>query len=338
MLRLALIHGCESAVAQYAEAVRRVRDLKITAIVQSDDTLRQRMTQSLGLACSAASLDELLSGHAAEFDAVLIRGSVMKRADLACQAAHAGKHVFLTSPAAATESDLDRMATACHEAGVTLMIGSRRRFEPAMMAVKSAAMSGQLGSPALLRLQQWLPQEIASDDADPKAVHRPFGKIWSELVTHLDLVRWIFDRAPTDLFVQGRPTPTENLSWPDYLQIHLGFSDGGMALLSLSFGLPVGDSYEMCSLIGSTGAAYSDAHHQMQLKFLGDAPRAVQGVNDIPTKAAQLRAFVEAIGNENSSKFAVAEMKLALRLTQAAWTSYVDHRPVKLSGGSHVDS
>ena len=44
------------------------------------------------------------------------------------------------------------------------------------------------------------------------------------------------------------------------IQVHLGFADGGMALIDINSSVPVGDDYYSLSLIGADGSAYVAAH------------------------------------------------------------------------------
>ena len=365
MLRIALINGCDQAAGQYVQAVRRLRGVSLTACLQPDAGKRQRIASLLHVIAAAATWNELLSAHGAEFDAVLIRGSVRDRPDLACQAAAAGKHVFLSSPAACSAAELQRMTAACATAGVTLMVGSRRRFEPPVVAVKAALDSGKLGAPSLVRLHQWLPVDMRQPDAIRFDVAQPGGRRWAEVVTQLDLATWCFGRQPQDILAQGvsssdfrettpgvdsgtpphpAPLPRDESQgtkrtqggilreWPEYLQVHLGFSDGGMALISLAFTLPAGQSYGTLSVIGTTGAAYADEQHQVQLKLAGTVPAAVRDSDDVPTKVAQLRAFVRSVTEPQLAEASVRDMSAALKLAEAVSNSLVSGEPIRLPG------
>lgn len=216
------------------------------------------------------------------------------------------------------------------------MLASRRRFQPSVAAVKEALASGKLGSPAFLRIHHWQPRDAGRPDDWERATRRIPGTVWSELINHLELAVWTFDRSPAEIFAQGRARSGTTDHWPDYLQLHLGFPDGGMALISLAFGLPAGDGYDALSLIGSTGAAYADDHPQRQLVFRGDAPRAVLGRDDILMRTAHLRTFVNAVAHQEDGSKGVEMAKTALRLADAAWTSLVERRPVAVTGGQHV--
>lgn len=63
---------------------------------------------------------------------------------LAC--AGAGKHVFCEKPLGLTAASARRSVAACKAAGVQLGIGHERRFEPAMLALKTALDEQSLGT------------------------------------------------------------------------------------------------------------------------------------------------------------------------------------------------
>src|SRR5206468_777892 len=105
----------------------------------------------------------------------------------------------------------------------------------------------------------------------------------------LDLAKWIFGGAPTEIFVLGRIGQNDTLRGADYVQVHLGFPRGGMALVCVARSLPAGDAYDSLSLIGSTGAAYADDHYQSHLLYRGSAPAALKTGEGIMGLTAQLR-------------------------------------------------
>lgn len=335
MLRLALINGCREKANRYAQAVARLRDVQFTAIVQPDPVKRRDAAHELGVSIAVASLKELLTSHSGEIDAVVIHGSVPKRADLACAAAKAGKHVFVSSPLAATVEEVDRIAAACRAAGVTLMVGSHIRSRPSIAAVKSALDSGKLGEPALLRVHCWEPKGTGEPSGWEAIQNKDFGEFRSRVIQQLDLALWMFSDAPTDIYAVGHDQLADNSAWPEYVQIHLGFPNGGATLISISRSLPAGDDYQTVSLIGSTGAAYADDHPQTHLLFRGDHPAAVKGNEMVPAIVAQLRDFQSAIAAKTDTARAAEAMKAALKLTDTAWTSLVEHRPICLGDASH---
>lgn len=120
----------------------------------------------------------------------------------------------------------------------SVMLAAEWRYRPSVQVVADHCFSGRLGEPGLLRVHRWC-----------REVH---------LVAELDLACWLFGEAPTSLYAISRP---------GYLQCHLGFSEGGMALLDLATGMESRDDYESLSLIGAHGAAYADDHRNVNLRY-----------------------------------------------------------------------
>lgn len=69
--------------------------------------------------------------------------------EIAIAAARAGKHVLTEKPMAVTSSDMDRMITACRDAGVKLGVVFQRRTTPRFKMIRDALAKGELGKPVL---------------------------------------------------------------------------------------------------------------------------------------------------------------------------------------------
>src|SRR5690606_31236900 len=68
--------------------------------------------------------------------------------EAAVYAAHHGKHILLDKPVANTLADAYRIARACEESNVTLMMGYVHRFREEIIVAKEMLMSGKIGEPA----------------------------------------------------------------------------------------------------------------------------------------------------------------------------------------------
>ncbi len=132
-----------------------------------------------------------------------------------------------------------------------MMPAHTTRFLPSVRAVQGALAAGELGSPGLLRIHHWLPHDQLPHQA---------------AFPQIDLAHWFFGAAPEQ---------THFLEKAGYLQAHLGFPDGGMAVIDVATNRPGHDSYYSMHLIGSTGAAYADDHHNAHLHFGAGGTRAL---------------------------------------------------------------
>ena len=314
--RLALIGGGEIA-ASYTTVAPRLPNAAFVAVVDPQPDRAQAAADSLGASITANSLDELVEGHADAFDAVIIPEPNHPRSSLALQAAEAGKHVLTASPLASSAGDAEKVVDACRSADVRLMASSALRFMPSQQAVKTALAEGKLGEPGLLRMHRWSP---------PSGPNNADDIVLGGAVVGIDLAIWLFNVSPTEVYAVGRS---------GYAQVHLGFPDGGMALIDEARTLPDGDGYLSLSLIGSTGAVYADDHHNRNLVFQGGDPSAIDTGQGSAALIAQLEEFVAAIEEGRDPASSGAENRTALQVAEAAVTSLQSQNALRLNGGSY---
>ena len=241
--------------------------------------------------------------HADDFDAVVLLAGTEDAIDLALRAASLGKHVFFEAP---LMRNADRVIAECQANGVRLMVGWSRRFLPSIRAVRESLDAGQLGKPGLLRIHRWVP---------------PGDGVTAEWLMHeVDLANWLFGQPPTEVYALSRGD-TAGDATGGYLQVHLGFPDGGMGMIDVSTTLPDGDGYYSLSLIGTDGAAYADDHHNVHLVYGGGNATAVCSEHGVLSLVEQLREFATAIGDSREPAMDGASALRALQVTEAARSS-----------------
>lgn len=322
MLRVALI-GCGADADPYLTAARCLPGVEITAAADPDPDRAVHAAKSSGARVRAASLDELLYSAAEGFDAVIVTDPPAARASLIARAAEAGKHVLVEPPLAAGPEEAERAAAAARAAGVRLMPAHGDRFRSDCRAVKASLDQGELGRPGLLRIHHWSPDADAPWHTFPRAL------------ASLDLALWIFDGPPTHVFASVRPPGAAGLSAAEYLQSHLGFEGGGMALIDVTRALPAGDGYRSLALIGSLGAAHADDHHNAQLLFGGGRAQAVLTEADESVPALVLSEFAQAVAEEREPAVTGEDGAAVLRVAEAAASSWAAEAAFRLSGGRY---
>jgi myo-inositol 2-dehydrogenase/D-chiro-inositol 1-dehydrogenase len=334
MIRLALI-GCGDAAGLYSSAGPRLQGATFVAAVHADGATVQRAASLLGAPIRAAALDELLDGHAENFDAVVIHSASRSHAEQVEQAAAAGKHVLVETPLALTVEQAESVIEACRLAGVCLMAGQALRFLPSLQVVHGSLQSGQLGVAGLLRIHNWKSldeensQSAASKD-DPNGRSLP-----DEVVREIDLANWCFQELPTHVYAVGRRQKQSDADRRDYVQLHLGFPEGGMAIVDYSTALPPGGDYLSLSLIGSDGAAYVDDHHDAHLRYGGGAPEALTAGRGTGHFVDQLQEFVGVITAGREPSITGADGRAALLVAGAAAESISSGRAANLEGGRY---
>ena len=322
MLRMALI-GCGAKADPYVTAAKRVPDLEITAVADLDSDQAIRGAKSAGIHVRAASLGELLDTAVEAFDAVIVTTPPATRASLVQQAVRAGKHVLIEPPLAETATEAERLAEAARAAGVRLMPAHADRFRGDGRAVKASLDQGELGRAGLLRIHHWFP---ASEEG---------GNVFPRVLAALDLALWVFDGLPTHVHASARPCGAASLSEAEYLQVHLGFDGGGMALIDLARTLPAGDGYRSLALIGSLGAAHADDHHNFQLLYGGGRAQAVLTEPDESPAELVLAEFAAAVADRRDPSVAGEDGTAVLRVAGAAASSWAAEAAFSRAGGRY---
>lgn len=272
-IRLAVL-GCSGDIDAYRQAVTRLRWGSVAVTVDTDRAVAQSMADATGASVVLDSLDDVLTQHEA-YDAIVVRTPLEDRGATVCRLAEAGKHVLVDSPIAASATEAEEVVADAAKNKVSLMVGGTLRFLPGNQTILSRLAENKLGAPGLLRVHRW----SSGGGLDDSLLELTVGDI--------DLAICIFDGLPTRVYAIQRE--------PAYLQIHFGFADGGMAVLDFARGLPEGQGYDSLHVIGSTGAAYADDHHNTHLVFRGGEPRVRISGHGSFHVARELQEFVDAI-------------------------------------------
>jgi len=133
-----------------------------------------------------------------DVDAVWICSPSQFHADQIKACAANGKDVFCEKPIATDLSETVEAINACNVAGVKLMIGLQRRFDPNFLRVRNAAKEREVGTPIMVKL--------CSRDPSPP----PFsyvqggGGIFADMAVHdLDMSRYLVGEDPIEILALG---------------------------------------------------------------------------------------------------------------------------------------
>lgn len=329
MLRLALI-GCGFAAEAYARCQQRLRGARFVAVAEPDRAKAEEIARRMDVEMVAGGLDELLGRHPGSFGAVVIHAPSSFVAPLGLQAAAARKHVLAGPPLASSLEETERVLSAARSAGVRVMSAAVERFLPSVATLKGALASGKLGEPGLLRIHRWSPRPLPGLAEENTA--------WRLALREIDLARWMYGQLPSEIAAVGRGDADSSgldAAGCEFVQIHLGFPKGGSALIDTSAALPQGTGYASRSIIGSSGAAYADDHHNMQLLFRGGAPSAVPTTEGDVATIAMLEEFAASIAGNREPSVTPSESRDTILIAEAAASCLANGRASRLVGGRY---
>jgi phthalate 4,5-cis-dihydrodiol dehydrogenase len=144
------ITGLGAASRLVLADIGKVEGVRLAAAADIRDEARSRFTREHGLPAfeSVAALCE--SG---EVDAVWIETPNHRHCEHVVAAAERGKHVICAKPLAASLEECDSMIAACRAAGVRLLQGHSKIFDPPVRAMAAMAREGRLGR--VIAIDSW---------------------------------------------------------------------------------------------------------------------------------------------------------------------------------------
>ena len=187
---------------------------------------------------------------------------------------------------------LAEKSEACQEWDEKLHVRFERRFDPELQSVYQSCRAGELGQLGLLRLHRWVAGPVAAAERE------------EDLLACVDLARWFFGEMPVSVFALERSSSAT-------IQLHLGFSGNGMAMIDCAWDLPEGRGYDSCHVIGDDGAAYADDHRNVSLLYTGNDPQAIKVQNEEAAIVAVLDSFVTGLDAAESPVGLFSELRLS---------------------------
>eukprot|EP00956_Cyclotella_meneghiniana_P008510 scaffold11526_cov69-Cyclotella_meneghiniana.AAC.4 len=133
-----------------------------------------------------------------DVEAVWICSPSQFHADQIKACAANGKHVFCEKPIATDLAETVEAINACNEAGVKLMIGLQRRFDPNFLRVRQAIEKQEVGETIIIKT-------CSRDPAPPPYDYvKGGGGIFNDMAVHdLDMTRFLAGSDPIEILAVG---------------------------------------------------------------------------------------------------------------------------------------
>lgn len=304
---------------------------KIVAISDIYYEGAKRVAESLGIPNAYEDYHEILNNP--EIDAVLICSSTDTHADIAVEAAEAGKHIFCEKPVDLTVAKIKKVIAAVEKAGVKLQIGFNRRYDHNFAEIKRLANDGKLDKLQTIK--------ITSRDPEPPSIDyvKVSGGIFLDMTVHdFDMARFIGGEVE-EVYANAAVTVDEAIGEAgdvDTALIALKFKNGAIGVIDNCRKACYG--YDQRLEVFGTGGQASAAN---------DTPTNVSYINEngnmtdkplyffleryMQSFTDEMTEFINAVQNDELTKTTVNDGLEALRLGLAAKLSVKEHRPVKLS-------
>ncbi len=268
-----------------------------------------------------------------EVGAVIIASSTDTHADLVIAAARQRKAIFCEKPIDLALPRVDACLAEVVKAGVPMLVGFNRRFDPSFAELHRRIAAGAIGT-----VEQVI---ITSRDPAPPPISyvKVSGGLFRDMTIHdFDMARWMLGEEPNEVFAYGANLVDQAIG-------AAGDIDSAMVLLRTPSG-------RMAHINNCRRANYG---YDQRVEVFGSAGRLLAG-NRTPTTVEladgqavasdkplhffleryadayriELAAFIDAVLNKTPMPVGAEDGRRALVLAEAANASLATGKPVRL--------
>lgn len=315
----------------HAESVAtRVAGAKITAVADVSLAAAQDVGAKYGIPLVTADYRQVLAAEAV--DAILICSATDTHAQIIIEAAEVGKHIFCEKPIDHSLSKIDAALAAVEQAGVKLMIGFNRRFDPNFAKIKALLEAGELGDPHILR--------ITSRDPAPPPIDyiKVSGGIFLDMMIHdFDMARFLLGDVDEVYTVGGvMVDPAIGAAGDvDTAVVTLKFVNGALGTIDNSRQAVYGYDQRV-ELFGSKGMARAENNKATTVEISSSAhvqtekPLYFFLERYMDAYAAEMAAFIDCVVHDQPSPISGQDGRAPVLIGLAAKKSLLEGRPVKV--------
>jgi myo-inositol 2-dehydrogenase/D-chiro-inositol 1-dehydrogenase len=310
---------------------RNFPEIRVAAVMDVMDESKS-IADEFNVPVFVLSYDELLAIPG--LDAVVICSPTDTHADYVVKAARAGKQIFCEKPLDLSLERVQEVLKIVKEAGVNLMLGFNRRFDPEFKKIRELVEDGSVGDPQILK--------ITSRDPGPPPVSyiRASGGMFLDMTIHdFDMARFISGKKVKEVFAKASVKVDPEIGDAgdvDTAVIILTFEDDSVAVIDNCRKAAYGYDQRL-EVFGSKGMAQAENNFLNNHKLYTEA--GVSG--DLPlhfflerydaSYNQEIREFIDALVSGHEMPVGGEDGLKAMAIALAALKSQEENRPVKMS-------
>jgi predicted dehydrogenase/threonine dehydrogenase-like Zn-dependent dehydrogenase len=223
---------------QFAQGIllpllRKIKGVSIVGVATASGITARTVGDKYDCSFCTSDFKEITANP--NINAVLIATRHNLHAQIAAEALAAGKHVFVEKPLALNSRELAMLIAACSDASSTdssnraiLTVGYNRRFSPLSIMLKQAIRKPNERLVIVYRINAGK-VEANSWIQDPKIGG---GRIIGEVCHFIDLMQFLTDAEPLEVFSNALQVRATGQVDPDTLSANITFSDGSIGVIT----------------------------------------------------------------------------------------------------------
>jgi myo-inositol 2-dehydrogenase / D-chiro-inositol 1-dehydrogenase len=287
-------------------------------------------TLAVEVGARPASIEAIL---ASDVDAVLIATPTDTHADLIEQAARAGKAILCEKPVSLSVGRITACLPVVEAAGVPLMIGFNRRFDPNFLTLQQRLRQGEIGEVEIVTI-------ISRDPAPPPVSYiARSGGLYRDMMIHdFDMARFLLGEEPVVVNALGGALVDKAIGEAgdvDTAAVQMQTASGKIAVITNSRRATYGYDQRI-EVHGSRGMLRAGNVHMTTLEradasgFSADVIQNFFIDRYVEAYAREVLSFIDAVENGTAPTPSGHDGLMAQRLAEAATTSSLTGQPVRL--------
>jgi len=331
-LKIGVIGTGRIGKVHIASLVQNVPQAEVVAIADINLKSAKEVAKAFGIATVYSNYKDLLKHP--EVDAIAICSPTDTHAKYIVDAAKAGKHIFCEKPVDLSLEVIKGAIKAVEKAGVKMMIGFNRRFDPNFLKIKQLVVDGKIGDPYILKI-------TSRDPAPPPAGYiAASGGMFMDMTIHdFDMARYITGSEVTEVYAKAAVLVDPAIGKAgdiDTAVITLSFANGAIGVIDNSRKAVYGYDQRV-EIFGSKGMICTDNNFPENHRYFasdgvhGSLPLNFFMDRYIEAYAAEMKIFCDAVVNNKKLPVSGKDGLMSVAIAQAANKSYKENRPVKLN-------
>ena len=313
----------------HAGNLARSDSAKLRYVVDVDPKSAKKLAEKYG--AKAVDRDTALGDP--KVGAVVIASSTDTHADLATAAAKAGKAIFCEKPIDLSLKRVDACLKVVAAAGVKMLVGFNRRFDPSFKSLHDRLRDGEIGA-----LEQVI---VTSRDPSPPPLEyvKVSGGQFRDMTIHdFDMARWLLGEEPAEVFAAGScmvDPDIGSLGDTDSVMVVMRTASGKLAHINNSRRAIYGYDQRV-EVLGSKGMLRAGNRTPTTVERAGidgvarDKPLHFFLERYAEAYAAEMAHFIAALGNGVPPSVGPKDGRQALVLAEAALKSMKTGAVVKI--------
>jgi myo-inositol 2-dehydrogenase/D-chiro-inositol 1-dehydrogenase len=331
-LKLGIIGAGRIGKVHAASISQRIEQAEVIAIADPDIDEAELLTRKLGI--PMAFKDPMDVIHHAEIDAVVICSPTDTHIEYIRTCTDQKKHIFCEKPIDLDLNKIKNILEVVKEAGIQMMVGFNRRFDPNFAKIKELVSEGKIGDPQILKI-------TSRDPGPPPSQYiKSSGGLFLDMAIHdFDMARFIVQDEVEEVYSKGAVLIDKEigrLGDIDTAITTLQFKNGAMGVIDNSRKAVYGYDQRL-EIFGSSGMAKIDnnlpenhelfdssgSHKSLPLNFFME--------RYTESYYLEMCEFVDAILQGKSLSVSGMDGLLSVAIGLAAKKSVEEKRPVRLN-------